>query len=296
MLLASGVSGHAVAETSTASADEAMTATEAPLDARLAARPRWEFGVGAGYVETPDYPASANTNRAALALPFFIYRSPLLRFDDGGLQAVAFENPRLKIDFSVGGSLSANSDAGGLREGMPDLDYLFELGPELTLLLSAPTDDRARSWRMALDLRLRAVVSTDFVGIDRRGTVLESALTLRRRALADRPLDAFASLSGLAATRALHDYFYGVDARFARVDRPAFDADGGYLGSQLTLGFSYRPRGDLRLVVALARDFHHGAANTDSPLFERRSTGGIGIGLVWTIRESTKRVRVLDTE
>jgi len=47
-------------------------------------KPRWELGIGAGFFSGYDYPASNKSNQRAIAVPFFIYRSPALRLGDGG--------------------------------------------------------------------------------------------------------------------------------------------------------------------------------------------------------------------
>ena len=65
-------------------------------------KPRWELGVGGGVFSGFDYPASDDPNRRAIALPFFIYRSPVFRVGGGGLRAVAIERPRVRLDLSIG--------------------------------------------------------------------------------------------------------------------------------------------------------------------------------------------------
>ncbi len=61
----------------------------------LDSKPRWELGVGGGYFEGFDYPASRDPNRAAIVLPYLVFRSAIFRVGGGGVNAIAVENPRV---------------------------------------------------------------------------------------------------------------------------------------------------------------------------------------------------------
>jgi len=60
---------------------------------------------------------------------------------DGGIELVAYRSDRLVIDLGVSGSLNSDTSDTPLREGMPDLDFLFELGPRFNVPLSDFTRD-----------------------------------------------------------------------------------------------------------------------------------------------------------
>ena len=141
---------------------------------------------------------------------------------------------------------------------------------------------------------LRAVLSTDFSSVQGQGVVLGSKLNYRRDGLFNPRLSVLASIGPVWASERLHDYFFEVDPQFATDSRPAFDADGGYLGTDARLGLMYKFRPNLRLVAGFAASVHDGSANTDSPLYERDSTNGFAVGLVWQIRRSADSVLVID--
>ncbi|MGQ8366550.1 MipA/OmpV family protein [Glaciecola sp. 1036] len=92
-------------------------------------QPLWEFGVAGGVGDTPNYPASSERNFIALAAPYFVYRGEILRIGDGGVRAVVVDDERWELDFSFGGAFNADSEDDSVRAGMPELDYLFEVGP-----------------------------------------------------------------------------------------------------------------------------------------------------------------------
>jgi outer membrane scaffolding protein for murein synthesis (MipA/OmpV family) len=97
-------------------------------------------------------------------------------------------------------------------------------------------------------------------------------------------------LSVIFADEDLQKYFYQVDAQFVTANRPAFDAEAGYLGSRLRLSL-LRPFGKrLKLFAAADVNSHAGAANEDSPLFREKLTYGAGLGLIWSFYQSDRTV------
>jgi hypothetical protein len=101
-------------------------------------------------------------------------------------------------------------------------------------------------------------------------------------------------LSGpLFADRRYHAYFYSVAPQYATLDRPAYQADSGYAGTQFIAALSKRfPK---FFVGAYARyDTLSGATFVDSPLVQRRSYMSGGIGFSWIISKSSQMVEVPD--
>ena len=287
-----GVPSDVRADESGAAIAEAAVAGPA-----FASRPRWEFGVGGGYFAGNDYPASSDPNRRALALPFFIYRGPVVRVGAGGVRARAIERPRLRLDLSIGGSLSASAESDGVRAGMPALDYLFELGPQLELsLVDRPV---ASGGRLQLELaaELRAVGATDFRGTLRtEGFVAEIGVSLARRRVGGSDFDLFVGLDMTFADERLQDYFYEVAPRFETPGRAAFDARAGYLGSELFVGAAWRPTSRLRVFAGLQGGLYAGAANEESPLYEATRSGGVALGFAWTLARSERRIEVIESD
>lgn len=257
-------------------------------------RPRWEIGIGAGHIRGYDYPASRDHNRRSIALPFFIYRTSSLRFGGGGLRAVAIENPRIKLDIALGGSLNANASSDGVREGMPELDFLFEFGPQLEVRLRDDVLEGGSRVQSRFTSEIRAVFSTDFNAIDRQGWIAEAGVDINLRNAAGTGIDLSAAIDVTYANESLQDYFYEVPAQFATPERAVFDAKGGYLESKLTLGMGFRPRNNVALFMGVFSGLYEGAVNRNSPLFETTSQTGFAFGVVWTMAKSRKRVNVVE--
>lgn len=250
-------------------------------------QPLWEFGAGGGFIEVPNYPASSERNFIALAAPYLIYRGDVFRVGGGGgARAVVFEDNDFELDVSFGGAFSADSDENTAREGMPELDFLFEVGPQLVYRVKDFDFQGGGNGRLNLRLQARAVFSTDFERLDQRGYVFEPELSYQQRGTLFENTGLNLSLGLVFASEDLHDYFYQVDSDFVTEERAAFDASGGYLGAQVSIGVSFPIRKNMRGFLGGSLRSHHGAANEDSPLFEKKLTYSIGAGFVWRLYES----------
>ena len=262
------------------------------------AKPQWEFGLAAAGLSVPAYPASAVSSERAFLVPWFIYRGDKVRLQDGGLKLIALENRRVTVDVSISGSLNANSEDTPLRQGMPDLDYLLELGPKIDVRLwesesAASTDGVKGVGRINWSTALRLAVSTDFKSIRSRGPVLGTELRYKRDGLFGRQSFLSASASAYVVGEKLMDYFYQVDPAFVTEQRAVFDAKAGYIGSGLTLGLGHQFNKDVSGFIGVRLALHGGAENSDSPLFEDNTNTGIFGGVSWTIKESRKTINVI---
>ena len=249
--------------------------------------PLWEAGVGGGALYAPDYPGAGEHSVNGLAAPYVIYRGDIFRLgDDSIAKGVVLETERFEFDISFDASFDADSDDNDARAGMPDLDFLVEAGPQLTVNLG-----EYYGGQLQLALPARAVFSTDFSDLDHRGYVFNPQLSYEREELFEN-LDVFLELGATFATEELHDYFYQVDGRYATSSRAAYDAEPGYMGSELVAAFSYSITDRVQFFTGGQIAYYGSAANEDSPLFIDDLTGSIGAGLVWSLYESDARVPI----
>lgn len=259
---------------------------------QLETKPVWEAGLGAGYFSGTDYPGSKDPNIARFGLPFFIYRSKIFRFGDGGVGAVAVEEPRLKIDVSLGGSLNAEPKVDSVRAGMPDLDLLFELGPQIQYKLLQRAWPNGSESEVTINGNIRATISTDFKGVQAQGFVYGSGIDyIQRDAIMDR-VDVFLGADITFADQRYNDYIYSVPSEFATQERNAYNASAGYVETSVVLGLALRPHPDWRIFTAYSLVSHAGSANEDSPLFETDLSNRYAIGIVWTALRSKRTIDV----
>ena len=254
-------------------------------------RPVWEAGIFAAAFSSPEYPAAGQNQSNVIPAPYFIYRGETLRIGDGSIaRAVAIDKNWYELDLSLAGSFNANSEDNKARAGMPDLDFIFELGPQLKLRLSKFKFAQHGNGELFLNLQARAAFSTDFSGINKRGYVFQPEFRYSQRGWLSEKTALSVSLSPTWATEKLHDYFYQVNSEFVTNQRQAYDAKGGYLGTDLSVGLSFNAIKDIRIFTFARTSLHSGAANEDSPLFIQQSTYSIGVGMVWRLWESEEKV------
>ena len=101
------------------------------------AKPLLELGFATGGGYLPDYPAANESHSQHNALPYITYRGKFLRSDEKGLlrgRVVSTRN--VELDVSLSGAFSVDSGDNDARRGLPDLDYLGEIGPRLQMTIA----------------------------------------------------------------------------------------------------------------------------------------------------------------
>jgi outer membrane scaffolding protein for murein synthesis (MipA/OmpV family) len=277
-----------VPATAAALAAALWTSPCAPAEPANSESPKWEVGIAGAGAWTPHYPAADEGGRRIGAIPYLIYRSRRLRIGEGGLlRGDIFETDRVDITVSIRGSLPARSKDNEARAGMPDLDALAEMGPQVVVFLAKRPDLDS----IALKVPVRFVASSDLSNLKYRGIVFQPRLSYDRETLfQSQNLSATVSLGPIFATERLMDYFYQVPPQYATPVRPAYDARAGYIGSAAGLGLSYRLTKQLSISVGAQFDYYGGATNEDSPLYRSDTGFKAGAGLVWKIWTSKSMV------
>ena len=175
---------------------------------------------------------------------------------------------------------------------MDDLDYLLELGPRVRWRFLPEPDGQ----ELDASLAVRGVVSTDFANWRWQGVTINPALTYRTRPFAGHDLRLVTSLGPIWGVDGLNRYFYEVKPRDARPDRPAYRADDGYIGTELSLGATWGPWERLRLFGGVQLGYWKGSANEDSPLWRDELTLAVGGGLRVMLFHSEQTVPRARTE
>jgi MipA family protein len=250
--------------------------------------PLLEFGLGVGAVAFEDYRGSGSSHVYPLPIPTLWYYGKFLKSDRDGVRGTLFNQDRVELNLSGNATTPVTNDRE--RYGMPNLKSTLELGPSLDLHLLRSDDARIK-----FDLRmpLRAAFT-----VESSPRMIGWTFTPRFNLDIADPLG-FAGwnlglLTGpLFADRRYDDYFYTVAPQYATATRPAYQAVGGYAGTQA--------------IAALSKHFPHfwvgaymrydtltGAAFIDSPLVQRKSYWATGFGISWMIHRSSTMVEVPD--
>ena len=246
----------------------------------------WEIGAGAAYIDFPHYRGSDERQNYVLPIPYVIYHGDILKVDRQRVRGLLFHTEKVELDVSVNGSVPVRNN--GARQGMPDLDPTFEIGPALNISLY---EADSRHAQLELRLPLRAVIATDFSYLRDVGFMFQPQLNLDVQ-------DVFGQTGwnlGMGAgpiftDRRYNQLFYGVDPAYEVLpNRPRYTAHGGYAGSQLVAALSKRfPSYWISGFVKW--DMLQGAAFEGSPLVKRKETATYGFAVSWVFAESLIRV------
>ena len=259
--------------------------------ARADQLPLWELGAGAAVVNFPDYRGSDERRTYPLPVPYVIYRGETLRIDRQKVRGLLFETSIAELDVSASGSVQVKSDKNRARRGMPDLDPTLELGPSLNIFLY-----RNPTGRSTLELRLplRAIIASDFRQASYEGLLFNPHLNLDLRGVFPGPgWNLGLQVGPIFATRQYHDYFYGVAPPSALPERPAYQAKGGYSGTQSTIALSKRFQ-NYWFGAFVKADSLHGAVFEDSPLLKKKYAISAGVAAAYVFARSGRLVEARD--
>lgn len=256
-------------------------------------KPRLEYGVAGAGIQTAAYPSSSIDIQRQFFAPWFIYRSDKVQVKDGGVKLIAYQSDKITIDLGIGGSLSADTSETPLRDGMPDIDYLLELGPRFDVPLRDSSD---AYWRNRINWvsSYRFALSTDFKRLDFRGPVLTTELLYRKDGIKNSNLSFDLSVSSTWLGDPLMDYFFAVNEQYATDERPQFNAQSGFLGIEVSAGVQFRPVSKLNTYIGVGFTSLDGSKNRNSPLFESKSNARIILAASWKLYASEDLVTVSD--
>jgi len=262
-----------------------------PSTAPAESLPLWEAGAGVGVIDFPDYRGSAKRRTYVLPVPYLVYRGEILKVDRESVRSRLFTSRDVKLDLSVNGSPPVKSNDNPARQGMPNLDPIFEAGPALNVSLARSTDDK---YKLDFRLPVRPAFTTDFSYVKSVGWIAQPLLALD---IAN-PFGGTKSNLGLQGgpiytDRRYNNHFYGVDAAFATPERPAYTARGGYAGNQFIVALSRRYP-NYWIGGFIKWDTLNGAVFEDSPLVKKKQLFSAGFAMSWIFDVSKTQVEIRD--
>lgn len=233
---------------------------------------RLKLGVGVASLYYPDYIGSRSTQLLTLPIPYIRYKGENFRIDKDGLSSKLLGVNGLKIDLSVSGSLPANSESNGVREGMPNLDLTAEIGLKLVYNLF----EKGVS-KLEFELPVRAVLSTDFTNIKYRGVVSNPQL---RYSLNYNEFE-WTFRTGLVFTnQEYNSYYYEVKKEYETSSRNAYDVSGGFSGFKNRVGMTYQKDSWWAGAFVSYYDVTN-AVFKDSPLVETKQALYSGVSIAY---------------
>jgi len=249
-------------------------------------KPLWELGAGVSALSFPDYRGSDQTRSYILPIPYFVYRGEFLKADRNGIRGTFFDNDSVELNGSLNATFPVDSKDNRARQGMSDIRPTVEVGPALDWKLWRSAD-RATALSLQLPARASFTVQSapQFIG-----WVLTPRFNLDLGDISGLPGWNVGVLGGPRyGSRQYHDYFYSVTPADATPLRRAYQAGGGYAGTECLISVS--KRFPAWWIGAFARyDSLSGAVFQDSPLVKQGHYVAAGVAITWLFGESKQRV------
>jgi MipA family protein len=258
---------------------------ELPTSSSTVQLPLWELGVGVGAVSFRDYRGSDTTHAYPVVVPYFIYRGELLKADRNGVKRKLFNQDTVDLNFSLNANTPVRNNSA--RAGMPDLKTTIEVGPALDIhLWRSPSENYRLDFRTPFRAAF-AVGSPGYIGWEFTPNL--NLDVLNAGGLAGWNLGLLAG--PLFAARKYNAYYYSVDTQYATPDRPAYQASGGYAGTQMIASFTKRyPK--FWTGAYIRHDTLSGASFDNSPLVKSHNYWTAGIGIAWIVNQSARMVSI----
>lgn len=240
-----------------------------------------DFGIGLGALRFPAYTGASDVRSLLLPFPYVVVHSQFLDVDRNRVRGKLLKDDRFAIDADFAGGVSVTSDDTRERQGMPDLDWLGEVGPAL----------RYHAWHggpgNGIDFVLPARVATSVhvLKFHHRGFDSDPRLEWHGtwfQGGGDR-LILDANLSARFVDRGYAGYYYDVAPQYATATRPAYEAPGGYAGWSTQAGVSWH-RGDMVYGAFVEHTSLHGARFQASPLVGDAGGWSFGVAIAWILQ------------
>jgi len=247
--------------------------------------PLWELGAAVGAAKLPFYRGSAESRNVVLPLPLAIYRGKKYQMDEDGARRWLYKSDRIKLDISLAAGLPVPKDGSvKIRQGMPRLHPVLEVGPVLDVMLW-----RYRNQTLTAHLPIRFATSLNWLDSSLQGYFISPYIQYVVRSYDRNYWELNVAAGPQYGSDNFHDYYYSVAKEYERNDRIAYDAAAGYSGSRITF-YANKRLGKLWMSVFARYDFLEDAVFSDSPLVEKKSylIGGFVLG--WVFMDSPRRV------
>jgi hypothetical protein len=244
-------------------------------------RPQWDLGIGAGAFRYHLYPGAKQTADLVLPAPYFTYRSPNLEIDRG-IRSFLYRSERTVLDISADFGLPVDSDDTVARKGMPDLDFMLQIGPSIEFLLN---DARRSYFDIRFEVPIRLAFVSDFSYVDNIGYLIEPRFSFNHRRIARTGLSHKTTVGLKFATDDFHAYYYDVAAEYVTASRPGYQSEGGFGGSFINYRISYKSK-DFIYWLFLRYQSLRGAEFEDSPLVVQNDYLFAGVGFAWIFASS----------
>jgi len=242
-----------------------------------------EVGVGAFAMQLPQYIGSDQRDSYFVPLPYIYYLDDNIKIDRNQFNGKLFQNNHFYLDLSASGGIKVNSEDNTARSGMPDLDWVFELGPSVKYYFTGSPQKKSFFYA---ELFTRKATATDFHSLTNAGWRYGPSMTYQNAfSLADidqgkGEFEFTTRLNANFSDDRYVNYYYGVPKKYSQINRSSYESNGGYAGSDVSVGLTYKI--NAWWFAGFARYYNlSGAEYDDSPLVKQNSDWSLGLGVAW---------------
>lgn len=238
-----------------------------------------ELGGGVFMADIPHYLGADQSEQYILPVPYIRYQSDELDVDRNSFTGYLWQADNLHLDISAGVSLAVDSKDNRAREGMDDLDWVFELGPSLNYyFLGSPRT----ATQFYLGLFTRKAMATDFSSVTNVGWRYGPSIYFETPLIARDEYELSTSIranANFADDRYLN-YYYGIAQVNSSEVRSEFSSSSGYSGADLSVGLNLDSK---KYWLGGFIKYHHLADSKQqhSPLVKQNSNVSFGFGAAW---------------
>lgn len=251
-------------------------------------RPVYEIGAGAVGTLFPNYPGARNSTYRYLPFPYFIYRGKTVRADDEGTRAkiAATEDYEFGVSFSL--DFPVDSSANDAREGMPDLNTVIGMGPQMMFRVLKTNKHKLN---MTASVRAAIAFGNNFESYE-RGLLFEQSINYWRYLDKKKKTILIMGLQAEAGTLKFTDYYYTVQDQFKTATRNSYKAQAGLVETNIFYGLIHSFTSKLSFFGGGFYSDYSNSQNRDSPLIEQDYNVGYVLGFFWLFVESDEKMNI----
>ena len=239
-----------------------------------ASESQFDFGLGFFGLKVNHYRGSDQMKDYNFYVPYIYYKSDTVEAEGAFIDTTFFESRYLSFKFSMVVGPNVESETNRARQGMPELNYNFGIGPMAIIhLIKGP------KFFLEIDSSIRQEFQTNLSHTAAIGNTNTTYLTTRY-VVKDFSIEL--GLGRMFATEDFHAYYYDVDSQYITPERPYYESEGGFSGN-ITLLSLKKKLGDLMLYGFVRHEDLDGVVFENSPLVKQTDYYFLGLGVFYLI-------------
>jgi MipA family protein len=194
----------------------------------------WELGIGVGALSLSHYIGSKEEERYISPLPYFLYNSAKLKADRKGVRGLIWQGDKTELNISSKISFAVDSDKNDARTGMPDLDFLLEIGPSFNYEFYI---SKEKNNSLSLEIPVRAATSFNNLDPQNQGWIANPSFEYRYN---NSEWKVSMRLGPMIANEKYNRYFYEIQPQYENQTRSAYQAKSGLVAYRFSTSISRR--------------------------------------------------------